>query len=219
MTNAHGDELPDQLDRKLWQQMEALFAPDPDLRDQALDDLSRSGIFKHTALGFYLLASRISDPDLEVRFHVVQELGRLLDPGSGEQGADTQVLIHVQDYFSRMETGQLVDLLETADRYLSAEDAVTHILRLCSFAGGGLSAIINDRKQPLPIRRQAIYFSGQGGFLETESTIRHLLERLERGGSRKRPSSLDHAREEEMLYNFAVSALERLGRRRSVRRT
>jgi hypothetical protein len=219
MVNAHGGGLPEQFDRELWQQMEALFAPDPVLRDQALDDLSRSGIFKHTALGFYLLATRISDPDLEVRFHVIQELGRLLDPGSGEQRADTQALTHVQDYFSRIQTGQLVDLLETADRYLSAEDAVTHILRLCSFAGTGLSAIINDRKLPFPIRRQAIYFSGQAGFLETEPTIRNLVERMDRGRSRKKPGTHDSAREEEMLYNFAVSALERLGTRRSGGRT
>ena len=46
-------------------------------------------------------------------------------------------------------------------QYLSAEESLIEIFKLCSYAGNVLGGIVNDRKIPLGIRQKAIYFCGE----------------------------------------------------------
>lgn len=73
--------------QEVWQAAEKLVSPRPVDREEALDTLVEKGAPRNSPLVVYLLATRISDPDLEVRFHMIKALGEML------AGEDTGELI------------------------------------------------------------------------------------------------------------------------------
>jgi hypothetical protein len=197
----------------IWGEAEKLISPDPYQREKALDKFTREGFFAGSALAAYLLATLVSDEDLEVRFHAVLILGDLLDYDKSDgRVMKDPALKHVHYYFTGMEKGQMIKLLEVSERYLSAEQPIKNILRICSYAGDLLSGIVNDRKLPSPIRRLAIYFSGEIGLQDMIPVLQNLFIRIEK--SRKGPGrSLSRRRTsaDEALASSAVVALAKLG--------
>jgi hypothetical protein len=110
-----------------------------------------------------------------------------------------------------MDKSQLVKLLEISVAYLSAEDAIIKILKLCSYAGKALGGIVNDRRLPVEIRQQAIFYSGEVGFLTTAKALRNLVQRTRKTTAKPglittRKKHLD----EEALLPFAEAALVKL---------
>ncbi|RLD00977.1 MAG: hypothetical protein DRI46_05850 [Chloroflexi bacterium] len=70
---------------------------------------------------------------------------------------------------------------------------------------------MNDRKLPVEIRQQALYFCGEVGYLNTAISIRNLIQRIEKNRARSglitpRKRQLD----EERLFPYAVTALGKL---------
>ncbi|MCJ7717166.1 MAG: hypothetical protein MUO54_11695 [Anaerolineales bacterium] len=196
---------------KIWQAAEGLVSPKAAEREKALDYLIDLGALVKSPLIAYLLATRLSDPDLEVRYHVVQALGSVL-PGN-ERGIEMldPILMQLQSYLAYINTDQVLDLLEVSEQYLSAEENLIKIFKLSSYAGNRLSGIVNDRKKPLEIRQKAIFFCGEIGYLETSTTLKILVSRIEKRNqlltrSPFRKKELD----ENQLYPYAVAALEKL---------
>jgi hypothetical protein len=114
-------------------------------------------------------------------------------------------------FTTHLDQEQLIKLLEVAVRYLAAEEAIVNIMKLCSYAGKALGGIVNDRKLPVEIREQALYFCGEVGYLNTKISIRNLIQRIEKDRTRAglmtpRKKHLD----EERLFPFAVTALGKL---------
>ena len=199
------------MDQRIWEAVEDLTAPDPNVRDQALEALINIEGYNKSPLVAYLLATRISDPELEVRFHIIQHLGKLLDFDGDDLKFSDQALTHFQEFITHLNKNQLVHLLEVSNQYLSAEKALVNILKLSSYAGTGLSGIVNDRKQPISIRRQAIYYCGEMGYLETKPMLQNLIHRAEKNRTKTgRITSLKKKEDEDSLYFYAVSALEKL---------
>ncbi len=199
------------MDHRIWEAVEGLTTPDPDVRDQALEALINIEGYNKSPLVAYLLATRISDPNIEVRFHIIQCLGRLLDFDTEGLHFSDQALIHFQEFITHLNKDQLIRLLEVANQYLSAEKALVNILKLSSYAGTGLSGIVNDRKLPFSIRQQAVYYCGEMGYLETKIMLQNLIDRAEKNRTKTgRKVSRKKKRDEDSFYYYAVSALEKL---------
>jgi hypothetical protein len=199
--------------KEIWLASEMLASPRSVEREEALDYLVEQGAPAKSPLIAYLLATRLSDPDLGVRFHMVKTLGAvLIGAEHGEQLPD-QVLRQLQSFLTHLNKEQILDLLEVSEQYLSAEESLIAIFKLCSYAGDVLSGIVNDRKISLEIRQNAIYYCGEIGFLETITTLQVLVMRIEKRNQLQSRSPLrKKAQDENQLYPYAVAALEKLGR-------
>ena len=197
--------------QEIWQAAERLASPSGAERDAALDYLVRQNAPRKSPLIAYILATRISDPDLEVRSHIVKALGGVVTvDGQGEHAAD-QVIIQLQGFLAQLSKEQVLSLLEVSGQYLTAEESLIEIFKLCSYAGDKLGVIVNDQKQPIAIRQTAIYFCGEVGFLESVSILRELIQRVEkRNQNQSRTHVRKRAKEEEQLYPYAIVALEKI---------
>lgn len=196
---------------RAWSILENMISPDPVLREKGLEDLRWLEGFQEHSLILYTLATRIMDPVLEVRFHAVQALGKLLELDPEEGGLHERSFKSVVEFTTQIDKDQLVKLLEVSVQYLSAEEALVQILKLCSYAGKALGGIVNDRKLPVEIRQQAIHFCGEVGFMNSITGIRNLIQRVEKNRSKagkliSRKKYLD----EERLIPYAVTALGKL---------
>jgi len=199
------------IDQNLWETAEGLLSPDPNIRESSLDNIKEIDGFYRSPLVASLLVSRISEPDLEIRFHLIQLLGSLVDFDSSDQHFSDQALVFAKDALDQMGKIQLIRILEVSDSYLTAERAIRNILKLSSYAGVGLSGIVNDRKLSVSVRQQAVFYCGEVGYLNSRPTLQNLVQRVDKsrtrpGGGHERKKS----RDEEILYPFVISALEKL---------
>lgn len=126
-----------------------------------------------------ILATRLVDPDFDLRFRVVRALGEVLSPSDPAKGTPEPVRLHVKFYLSHMRRREVYSLLQVADQYLAAESDVAALLNVCSYAGVALADIVSDRKASLATRRQAINFIGRVGFIDAIPALEKLAERLE----------------------------------------
>jgi len=209
--NKHQHHPDFNIDQRLWETAEGLVSPDPNTRESSLDNLKEIDDFHRSPLIAFLLVSRISEPDLEIRFHLIQLLGSLVDFGSSDQHFSDQALVFAKDALDQMERIQLIRMLEVSDRYLTAERAIRNILKLSSYAGVVLNGIVNDRKLPVSLRQQAVFYCGAVGYLSSKTTLQNFVQRVDKsrtrpGGGHERKKS----RDEEFLYPFVISALEKL---------
>ena len=206
-----------QADPKLdWSQeviqaAENLVSPRVVKREAALDYLMKGDYGRKSPLIAYLIATRISDPDLEFRFHVIQAIGKILSPDSEGNLAAEAVISHLHLVIAYLNKGQILDILAVADQYILAESGIVEILKISSYAGSILSDIVNDQKVPVSIRQQAIYYCGEVGFLDTIHTLEGLQRRVDK---RKLNEDGTHkqkrAQIEALLYPFALAALDKL---------
>ncbi len=198
---------------EIWQAAEKLTSPEPVQREQGLEFFHESEFLKQTPLLAYLVGTRITDPDLQVRFHAVQTLGWVLDGERGGGDPEDQVLRHLHELLKGFRKEDYISLMEVSVAYLAAEEDLCRIFHLCSFAGGIFSGIVNDRKVDLPLRQKAIYFSGKAGFLETLETLKRFAERLDAAQGRSTEElqgAAGRQAELETLYPAVVAAIDRL---------
>lgn len=163
----------------VWGAAERITSPDAVERDKAVTELVELDAPRLSPLVAYLLATRIIDPNIEVRYHVVQALGEILFPDEENQVTPDEVREHVLNYISLMRRREIFALLQVSDRYLTAEEYVASLLNACSYAGIALGDIINDRRAPVSVRRQAIRFAELVGFSDTIPALERLVSRLE----------------------------------------
>lgn len=197
----------------VWGAAERLASPDSFERDKAVAELVALDAPRLSPLIAYLLATRLIDSNLEVRFHVVQALGAILFPDEDDKITPDKVRSYVFNYLSQMRRRQIFALLQVADRYLSAEEDIASLLNACSYASIALGDIINDLKAPVSIRKQAIHFSGLVGFIDVIPYLERLINRLESRSEKQERMpffSGDPISDEESLLQTARSTLVRL---------
>jgi len=204
---------PDLMNKrsKTWLTLENLIAPDPDLRESALEELAELECCQEQPLIVYLLATRLLDPELEIRFYTARILGGWVNFDCPSQVLTEKSLSILTGFTNQLDQSQLVKLLEVSAAYLAAEGAVGNILKMCSYAGKALGGIVNDRTIPVEIRQQAIFYCGEVGFLNSEIAIRNLIQRVQKNQARAGfiPTRKKHL-DEEHLLPFAVAALGKL---------
>jgi hypothetical protein len=127
----------------------------------------------------YLVATRVFDPDLELRCKVIDVLGKILSPKETGKLAPPAVRLHLKEYCSQMGYRGFYRILEVVSIYPETESKAAAFLNLCSQSGEMLIRIMNDRKAAFEIRRQAIILIGRVGFLEAIPALEKFETRLE----------------------------------------
>jgi len=193
----------------LWFAAEELTSPDPSTRQGAVDRLVDLDAPKLSPLIGYLLATRIIDSDIEIRQQIVGILGGLLSVQGDDIVTPEKVRVHIKAYLSTMRRRGVYSLLQVSDQYPSSESDVATLLNACSFAGNALSDIVLDRKLPVQIRRQAVNFISQVGFLDAIPALDRLRTRLESRmeGQTAMPFAPSQAREDISLLPNVQAAL------------
>ena len=173
----------------VWSAAEGLSSPEVHTRTVAFNRLMELGAPRLSPLVSYLLATRITDPDLPLRCRIVQALGDLLVPDEHGQQAPESVRQHMIAYLGQMRTRPVFCLLQAALADPNLETHITRLLNACPHAGTHLAEIFSDRSIPQPIRRQAVHFVGQVGFLEAVPALERLVTRMEarRNGQQSMP--------------------------------
>jgi hypothetical protein len=197
--------------QEVWQAAEKLASPQPAEREEALDYLFGGDYTRNSPLIAYLIATRISDPDLETRFHFIQAIGSVLSPDDNGVFAPDRVISYLQSVFANLNKGQILDLLAVAEQYISAEKSLVEIFKLSYYAGSTLSDIVNDQKIPVSLRQQAIYFSGEVGFLDSIPSLEGLIKRVDKRKHQDAGAPTQkRAHTEALLYPFAIAAVNKL---------
>lgn len=163
----------------VWSAAEDLSAPEITARRSGLERLVALGAPRLSPLIAYLLATRLQEPDLGLRIHVVKILGELFLPDEQGRLAADAVLRRLNWYLSQMHTRAVFSLLQVANDSREMEAHVARILNACPYGGNHLAGILADRKAPLPVRKQAANMIGMVGFLDVLPTLERMVIRLE----------------------------------------
>jgi hypothetical protein len=163
----------------VWSAAERMADPEAKTRLEALQQLVELNAPRLSPLVAYLAATRLSDPDLEMRHQVVLVLGELLTVDKEGRMADEMVRQYITTYLSQMRTRLVFSLLQVAEKYEDADANIARLLNACPFAGEHLVEILSDRASAVSIRKKAIFFVGLVGFLDAIPALERLVTRLE----------------------------------------
>jgi hypothetical protein len=163
----------------VWSATEGLIAPEEETRRAALQHLEELGAPRLSPLVAYLLATRLNEPDLDLRCAVVRALGDLL--AHDDQGRITPETVRrpLRIYLSQMRTRAIFSLLEVVVYKPQQASHVAHLLNACPFGGNHLLEILSNRKAPMPVRKRAAEFIGLVGYLDVLPGLERLAARLE----------------------------------------
>jgi hypothetical protein len=173
----------------IWHAAEDLSNPSAAIRIRGLESMEHSSAARVSPLVVYLIATRLIDPDVEIRAKVVFILGGVLNPDENGNSATSAVLSHLFYYLSNMRTRQVYSILQVLFSHPELTAQVTRILGACPFAGNHLLELSNSRKVPLDLRRRAIWLIGQVGFLDAIPALERMQLRMEarRNGQQSMP--------------------------------
>jgi len=163
----------------VWIATEALVSPELALRQQGLSQLNELGAPRLSPLVAAVLATRLTEPDLELRRQVVYTLGDILARDEVGRAAPETVRQIVVYTLSQMRQRPLFALLQVAVIDPMAAVPISRLLNACPYAGRHMADILSERKHPLAIRRMAVHFIGLVGYLEAIPSLERLLTRLE----------------------------------------
>lgn len=163
----------------VWSAAEDFISPDVNNRLVGLDMLLKLNAPRLSPLITYLLATRIIDPDINLRSRIVNALGELLM--ADKEGRLTPLTVRrcLMSYLNQMRTRPIFSLLEVRIQYPEQRDNIARLLNACPNAGRHLSDILADRKAPIAVREQAAYFIGIVGYLDAIPALERLSSRIE----------------------------------------
>jgi HEAT repeat protein len=163
----------------VWGAAEDLTSPDTGVRKDALRRLQELEAPRYSPLVAYLLATRLTDKDIEFRAEIVKLLGEVLSPDRDGQPAPENVRQALSAYLAQMRTRHTFAILQVIAEWPSLQTHAASILNACPYAGNHLADILSDRKSPLAVRKQAGRMIGHVGFLDALPALERLSARLE----------------------------------------
>lgn len=193
----------------VWVAAEGLTSPDASVRHEALGELMKLNAPRFSPLVAYLLASRLTDPEIHFRAQIVKSLGDILSPDEDGRPAPEDVRQTLAAYLAQMRTRHTFALLQVLVEDPSLERHVANLLNACPYAGNHLADILSDRKSPLAVRKQAGKMIGRVGFLDAMPALERLSSRLEArmNGQRSMPFAPTSPREELDLLPIIQTAM------------
>ena len=196
----------------VWGAADALTSPDETLRRNGLEELSRLGAARYSPLVVYVLATRLSEANLEMRVKVVELLAQVLLPDAEGKYAPHPVRLTLGQSLAQMRTRQVFALLQAVEAAPQAWDAVVRLLGECSYAGNHLAEIFSNRSLPMWARKMSIAMCGEVGFLSSLPSLERLAGRLEarQSGQQSMPFLPKDAGDEMELLPVLRQAIERL---------
>lgn len=163
----------------VWGACEDLIAPELSFRKQGFDRLINLHAPRLSPLVAYLLATRVTEPDLELRRSVVSELADLMVVSIEGRVAPEGVRKTVQVYFSHIRQPAILALLEVGTCTPEVETSLATLFNACPEAGSFLVEILSDRNYPLELRFQAVRMIDRVGYLDTLPELEKLAARFE----------------------------------------
>ncbi|MEA3349206.1 MAG: hypothetical protein U9Q82_01140 [Chloroflexota bacterium] len=190
----------------LWQALEQIASPETSQRYQGLDILLELEVPTRSPLVAYVLATRLTDPDINFRASVIKTLGKIIAPASGEP-ISLPARRYLKGYHSIVGRGTVLATLEVAEIDASVESYIAALYRLWPHTGAILAAIMAKHGVSVSLRRQALNFIGRVGFVETIPQLERLAERLSsRSNGQKRMSFAPPAEHDETTLLPTVQA-------------
>jgi hypothetical protein len=163
----------------VWQATECLTSPDSSVRLRGIDVLVELGAHHVSPLVGYMIATCLTDVDINIRRKVVGILSEMISSGSSNQITHEEVRKVVINYLHKLNEPMIFDLLEVSLTDPQADKPLYHIFNACPYAGKFLGDIVMQWKNPSIVRQKAIYFIGIVGYLEALPVLEKLLSRLE----------------------------------------
>ena len=196
----------------VWSALEALTAHELEIRQQGFDSLLEKDVVRKSPLVVYVLATRLLEPEIQLRRRIVGCLAELISPAPGDPPPAGAALTYLNGYLSQMRKRPIFALLQVAGFDPESSKQVGTLLKACSFAGNQLSQILVDHTAPIPIRRQAITFTSQIGFLVAIPALERMVRRIEARVSPGELLNLSNAEleDEASLLPYMKEALVRL---------
>lgn len=127
----------------------------------------------------YLVFTRLTEPDIELRKRIVEALAGVLLPDGKLSAPEDVVASELTAWLGGMRSRQIWSLLEVAEYDKNSADLVGVLLESCSYAGEHLADILAERRSPLVIRKQAADFIARLGYLDALPTLERLASKLE----------------------------------------
>lgn len=163
----------------VWSAAEDLVSPDLTMRLKGFEKLLELNAPRLSPLITYLLATRIMDPDINLRVRIVKALGELLMLDKEGRVTPEPVRKYLMTYLNQMRTRPIFSLLEVGSQYPIEKENIARLLNACPNAGRHLADILSDRNAPMAIREQAALFIGLVGYLDAIPALERLSSRLE----------------------------------------
>ena len=163
----------------VWHLCEGMISPDIAIRRTSVDQLSVTNAARLLPLVAYLLATRITEPDLDIRRTVVQLLSEIPLPDEKGRPSTEAVRQCLNTYLAQIRTRQIYAMLQLLPAHPELEPGVARLLNACPYAGNQLADILSSRKVPLEIRRYAVRMVGLVGYLDAIPALERQLARLE----------------------------------------
>ena len=163
----------------IWKALEDLTKEDEITRAAALEQIAELSAPRMSPVVSYFLVTRIIEPNLELRARVVEMLSEVLTVNEQGLPAPEDVRNSLRIYLSTIRTRQIYALLQVSTEHPSLESCVALLLKASSFGGNHLVDILDERKNPLEIRKQAACMIGQVGYLYTLPAMEKIVGRLE----------------------------------------
>lgn len=163
----------------IWKALEDLTKEDEEARASALEQIADTGAARFSPVVSYFLVTRIIEPNLDLRARVVEILSSVLIADENGLPSPEDVRNSLRIYLAAIRTRQIYALLQVSTEYPQLESCITLLLSASSFGGNHLVDILEERKNPLNIRKQAALMIGQVGYLYTLPAMEKIAGRLE----------------------------------------
>lgn len=163
----------------VWNAAQELVSPSLGERQQAVSELERLGAVRLSPLIAYLVATRLDEPDDDLRIRIVKVLAEVLSADPLGRPAPDEVRSHLMSYFSGLRQETIISILNVCVKKPDLRKRIAQMFNLCPGAGKMLGNILVDRDMSLEIRREAIDMIGLVGFVEAAPSVERLRNRLE----------------------------------------
>jgi HEAT repeat protein len=163
----------------VWHLCEGAISPELSIRRSAVEQIIEVDAARLLPLVAYILATRITETDLDTRTEVIAALGDILLPDKDGLLPSESVRHSLTVYLAEMRTRQIYALLQVLPNRPDLEKVVARLLNACPYAGNQLAEILTSRRVPMDIRRHAVRLVGLVGYLDAIPALERLLARLE----------------------------------------
>ena len=196
----------------VWGACEELIVQDAAVRRKGLEKLLELKAPRLSPLVAYLFTTRLTEPDMELRKQVVAALADLLVIDQKGMAAPENVRRMLSAVLNQMNPVTINALLEVGAADPDMGNRLAILFNACPEAGCALAEILSERRNPLPIRFQAVRMIRIVGYLDTLSELERLEARLESrlAGQQAMPFVPPVAQDEQALLGEIRLALQAL---------
>lgn len=163
----------------VWKALEDLTKHDEVVRSNAVEQIAAMNAARISPVVSYFMVTRIVEPNLIIRSRVVEILSSVLTIDEEGYPAPEDVRNSLRLYLAAIRTRQIYALLQVSAEYNELESCVALLLSASSFGGNHLVSILEERKNPNEIRKQAAIMISEVGYIYTLPVLEKIAGRLE----------------------------------------